>query len=214
MVKMPKASSNPLTSTNILFTTTFFKKHSSCFGALSSFKEGKELVVEFDDMDSAAFNLVTYWLYHGKFPKTPATGDVYTLIRTHVIADRLLMPNLKDFVMTNLQKMHRRGATAAPADLFMVQNLELSHKSYIARYFVDLLAHKAVSGEAVKFLQDGMLGSVDRELFERGGEMVVQLMEEILQRSRVPKGGACPSLNDHCAYHEHENAKVGHDGEE
>lgn len=128
------------------------------------------------------------------------------MIRAYAIGERLLIPSFKDHVMTTLQKVHREGVLAYPADLETIQNHGLSPTSYIARYFIDLIAYRATTQET-NFIPQDRLSPVDADFFLRGGEMVVRLIEKLLQRKKRENeawsGGVDPSFRKPCYYHEH-----------
>lgn len=192
---------------------SLLQNHSPYFRALENFKEGQEDLVEFEEMCPIAFGLFASWLYTKSFADKPESSNIGTLIRAYAIGERFLIPEFKDYTITQIQRVHLlERASNSPADLETVQNHGLSPSSNIARYFIDYIAYRTIT-EETHFMPTDRLLDDDRDFFHRGGDMVVQLVEKILQTekhtlSKVRADGSFPtavnpSTRNTCYYHEH-----------
>ncbi|KAF2002694.1 hypothetical protein P154DRAFT_488166 [Amniculicola lignicola CBS 123094] len=99
-------------------------KYSSGYfsGALSSpvFKEAEGGVVPLSDIDPNHFNGFVSWLYNGN---TEEVGSPLDLIHWYVVADRLLVPRMKNEVFDQLYEVHQKDPPLYEGVTFAFDNL-------------------------------------------------------------------------------------------
>jgi hypothetical protein len=125
---------------------TLICSRSSYFKAAftSGFKDGKEGVIEFKDLQVPAFELFILWLYHQDTWHGESGDDhpaALDLIQLYIFADMIQIPALKNDTIKLLEKQVMRTGQGVPLQHLNYLWANTPDESPLRRFLADMCAH-------------------------------------------------------------------------